>query len=109
MSVTNNPNQAWKTVNITCSQITCSNELAEPYNYNYFIRIGPNIANTIENRDANFMDYLTKTTKTKNVFKFQVISVAKVVGLLRSLIPYKSTGIHDKIPAKIICFKEFAI
>ena len=44
------------------------------------------------------MDYLTKTTK--NFFKFQVISVAKVVGLLRSLNPYKSTGI-DKIPAKI--------
>ena len=34
-------------------------------------------------------------------FKFQVISVAKVVGLLQSLNPYKSTGI-DKIPAKII-------
>ena len=68
---------------------------------NYFTKIGPNIANTIENSDANFMDYLTETTKTENVFKLQVISVTKVVGLLRSLNPCKSTGI-DKIPAKII-------
>ena len=51
--------------------------------------------------DANFMDYLTETTKTENVFKFQVISVTKVVGLFRSLNPCKSTGI-DKIPAQII-------
>ena len=109
--VTNNPKQAWKTVNkivnrkqecgseISCihsqsGQITCSNELAESFN-NYFTKIGPNIANTIENSDANFMDYLTETTKTKNVFKFQVISVTKVVGLLRSLNPCK-------IPANII-------
>ena len=82
------------------NQITCSNELAESLN-SYFTKIGPNIANTIENSDENFMDYLTKTTKTKNVFKFQVISVTKVVGLLQSLNPCKSTGI-DKIPAKII-------
>ena len=47
------------------------------------------------------MDYLTDTTKTENIFKFQVISVTKVVGLLRSLNPCKSTGI-DKILAKII-------
>ena len=117
VSVANNPKQAWKTVNkilnrkqdcgseISCinslsGQITCSNELAESFN-NYFTKIGPNIANTIENSDANFMDYLTETTKTENVFKFQVISATKVVGLLRSLNPCKSTGI-DKIPAKII-------
>ena len=37
------------------------------------------------------MDYLTETTKTENVFKFQVISVTKVVGLLWSLNPCKST------------------
>ena len=117
MSVTNNPKQAWKTVNkilnhkqecsseISCinsqsGQITCSNELAESFN-NYFTKIGPNIANTIENSDVNFMDYLTETTKTENVFKFQVISVTKVVGLLRSLNPCKSTGI-DEISAKVI-------
>ena len=117
VSVTNNPKQAWKTVNkilnrkqecgseINCinsqsGQITCSNELAESFN-NYFTNIGPNIANTIENSDVNFMDYLNDTIKTKNVFKFQVISVTKVVSLLRSLNPCKSTGI-DKIPAKII-------
>ena len=47
------------------------------------------------------MDCLTETTKTANVFKFQVISVTKVVGLLLALNPCKSTGI-DKIPAKII-------
>ena len=117
VSVTKNPKQAWKTVHkilnrkqecgseISCinsqsGQITCSNELAESFN-NYFTKIGSNIVDTIENSDANFMDYLTETTKTENVFKFQVISVTKVVGLLRSLNPCKSTGI-DKIPAKII-------
>ena len=47
------------------------------------------------------MNYLTETTKTENVFKFQLISVTKVVGFLRSLNHCKSTGI-DKIPAKII-------
>ena len=111
VSVTNNPKQAWKTVNkilnrkqecdseMNCinsqsGQITCSNGLAESFN-NYFTKIGPNIANTIENSNANFMDYLTKTTKTKNVFKFQVISVTKVVGLLRSLNPCKSTGVDN--------------
>ena len=116
MSVGNNPKQAWKTVNkilnriqecgseISCinsqsGQITCSNELAESFN-NYFTKIGPNIASTIENSDANFMDYLTETTKTENVFKLQVISATSVVGLLRSLNPCKSTGI-DEIPAKI--------
>ena len=46
-------------------------------------------------------DYLSKRTKTKNIFKLQVISVAKVVGLRRSLNPCKSTG-TDKIPVKII-------
>ena len=119
MSVTSNPKQAWKTVNkilnrkqecgaeINCinsqsGQITCSNELAESFN-NYFTKIGPDIANTIENSDVNFMDYLTKTIKTKNVFEFQVISVTKVVGLLWSLNLCKSTGI-DKIRAKIIRF-----
>ena len=60
------------------------------------------MANTIENSYANFMDYLTKRTKTKNIFKLQVISVAKVVGLRRSSNPCKSTGI-DNIPVKIIC------
>ena len=30
--------------------------------------IRPNIANTIENSDANFMDYLTETTKTGKRF-----------------------------------------
>ena len=71
--------QAWKTVNkilnrkqecgfeINCinsqsGQITCSNELPESF-HNYFTRIGPNIANTIENSNANFMDYLTKNKK----------------------------------------------
>ena len=100
VSVTKNPKQAWKSVNkilnrkqecgseISCinsqsGQITCSNELAESFN-NYFTKIGSNIADTIENSDENFMDYLTETTKTENVFKFQVISVTKVVGLLRS-------------------------
>ena len=81
-------------------RITSSNELAESFN-NYFTKIGPNIANTIENSDMNFMDYLNETIKTKSVFKFQVISVTKVVSLLRSLNPCKSTEI-DKIPAKII-------
>ena len=117
MSVTNNPKQAWKTVNKILNrkqecgseinginsqsgQITGSNELPESFN-NYFTKIGPNIANTIENSDVNFMDYLNEKIKTKNVFKFQVISVTKVVSLLPSLNPCKSTGI-DKIPAKII-------
>ena len=117
MGVTNNPKQAWKTGNkilnrkqecgseINCinsqsGQITSSNELAESFN-NYFTKIGPNIANTIENSDVNFMDYLNVTIKTKNVFKSQVISVTKVVSLLRSLNLCRSTGI-DKIPAKII-------
>ena len=106
VSVTNNPKQGWKTVNkilnrkqecgckINCinsqsGQTTCSNELAESFNH-YFTIIGPNIASTIENNDASFTDYLTKRTKTKNIFKLQVISVVKVVGLRRSLNPCKS-------------------
>ena len=59
------------------------------------------MANTNENSDVNFMDYLTETIVTKDVFKLQVISVTKVVGLLPSLNPCKSTGI-DKIAVKII-------
>ena len=43
------------------------------------------------------MDYLNEKIKTKNVFNS---NVTKVVSLLRSLNPCKSTGI-DKIPAKI--------
>ena len=78
VSVTNNPKQAWKTVNkilnrkqecgseINCinsqsGQITCSNELAESFNNYSVTRIEHNMANTIGGSDANFLDYLTKT------------------------------------------------
>jgi hypothetical protein len=113
--IKNYPKETWKTVNkilnrnkkcgseINCitslsGQITCSSELVESFN-SYFTSVGLDIANTIENSDTNFMDYLTKTT---SVFQSQAVSVAaKVNKFLQSLNACKFTGI-DKIPAKII-------
>ena len=97
--IKNYPGSEINCITSLSGQITCSSELVESFN-SYFTSVGLDIANTIENSDTNFMDYLTKTTTS--VFQFQAVSVAaKVNKFLRSLNACKFTGI-DKIPAKII-------
>ena len=110
----NNPKEAWKTFNdllgrssnetivnelkINDSKITSNEEIANAFN-EYFTNIGPSLANSIDESNTSFKTFV-KSAESK-MDRFRLVSVGKVVKLLKGLSNCKAAGL-DKISGKIL-------
>ena len=110
----NNPKEAWKTINdllgrssnetivnelkINDSKITSNEEIANAFN-EYFTNIGPSLANSIDESNTSFKTFV-KSAESK-MDRFKLVSVGKVVKLLKGLSNCKAAGL-DKISGKIL-------
>ena len=110
----NNPKEAWKTINdllgrssnetivnelkINDSKITSNEEIANAFN-EYFTNIGPSLVNSIDESNTSFKTFV-KSAESK-MDRFKLVSVGKVVKLLKGLSNCKAAGL-DKISGKIL-------
>ena len=110
----NNPKEAWKTINdllgrssnetivnelkINDSKITSNEEITNAFN-EYFTNIGPSLANSIDESNTSFKTFV-KSAESK-MDRFRLVSVGKVVKLLKGLSNCKAAGL-DKISGKIL-------
>ena len=109
----NNPKKTWKTLNsllgkkskntivrnikVEGHDITEPKKIAELFN-NYFVNVGPSLANEIPATSSKPEANITHTSST---FQFQPISGSAVREVINKLKAGKATGM-DKIPAEVI-------
>lgn len=109
----NDPEGAWKTINNLLGKtpnntavnelrlnevnLTSPEEIAEGFN-DYFSNIGLKLAQSIDNSNCNFDDYIKQTNSEFSFFK--TVDNSKVHKLLRGLSVSKAIGV-DKISGKI--------
>ena len=79
------------------SKLISADLMAENFS-DYFTRIGPKIAEGINQGEHHLDDYLKKVP---NRFKFRIVGPSEVFHLLHSLSISKATGMN-KIPAKVL-------
>ena len=107
-----NPKEAWKTINdllgrsprdttvkelnLNGYNITSKEEIANAFN-EYFTNIGPNLANSIHNSDASFVQFI----KPAESSRFKLVSESDVVKLLNGLSNRKAAAL-DKISGRIL-------
>ena len=83
---------------INDSKITSNEEIANAFN-EYFTNIGPSLANSIDESNTSFKTFV-KSAESK-MDRFRLVSVGKVVKLLKGLSNCKAAGL-DKISGKIL-------
>ena len=83
---------------INDSKITSNEEIANAFN-EYFTNIGPSLTNSIDESNTSFKTFV-KSAESK-MDRFRLVSVGKVVKLLKGLSNCKAAGL-DKISDKIL-------
>ena len=83
---------------INDSKIISNEEIANAFN-EYFTNIGPSLANSIDESNTSFKTFV-KSAESK-MDRFRLVSVGKVVKLLKGLSNCKAAGL-DKISGKIL-------
>ena len=112
----NDPKHAWKAINNILSRkspesiinnlkgndrdVVMPEEVSDCFN-KYFADIGAKVANSVENSNCTFAEYLNNSASENTTFSFQSVEPELVYHLLQTISPSIATRV-DKIPGKIL-------
>ena len=75
--------------------ITGDENIANGFN-NYFVNVGPSLANKIPATDTHFSQYLSDSTNVKNSLFLNPVTVVEILQIVANVKPKKSKG-HDEL------------
>ena len=112
----NDPKHAWKAINNILSRkspesitsrsfplkllIVMPEEVSDSFN-KFFADIGAKVANSVENSNCTFAEYLNNSASKNTTFSFQSVEPELIYHLLQTISPSKATGVY-KIPGKFL-------
>ena len=83
-----------------CEPITGNENIANGFN-NYFVNVGPSLADNIPATDTHFSQYLSDSTNVKNSLFLNTVTEDEIVRVVAQLKPKKSKG-HDELDMCLI-------